>query len=209
LSVNQAPETIFSYRDGVVRPALSDPHIEGSVAGLNQTDTIVCLGTMPRDVQIFTIRDGQATPVVSNTKRLFSGFGLPAINDVGTVAFSAGLGPVIPTGNGLYTSTGGELTLVADSKGGVFGNLSNPAINSRGTVAFWGHLADGRQGIFTGPDPVTDTVIATGDPLLGATIRELWFLRGLNNAGQVAFYFELTDRRTGIARADPMLSLRT
>jgi hypothetical protein len=65
----------------------------------------------------------------------FSGFGFPALNDAGRVAFSAGIGPMIPIGVGVYTGDGGPLTLVASSEARAFGNLWNAAINDAGTVA--------------------------------------------------------------------------
>jgi len=59
------------------------------------------------------------------------------------------------------------------------------------------------MGIFTGPDPGGDRVIATGDPLFGSIVVGLDFTpTGLNDAGQIAFAATLADGRQVVARAD-------
>lgn len=65
-------------------------------------------------------------------------------------------------------------------------------------------LDAGGKGLFTGTDPVADRVILTGDELFGATLADLSFYRGFNNNGQVAFVYQLSDSRTGIAIATPV-----
>src|SRR5262249_6376099 len=59
------------------------------------------------------------------------------------------------------------------------------------------------EGIFTGPDPLADKVIATGDLLFGSALVEIVGLYGLNNNGQIAFYGTLADGRQVVVRADP------
>jgi hypothetical protein len=99
-------------------------------------------------------------------------------------------------------------TIIADNTGPfrTFGS-GLPAINDAGTVAFLASLDEGGSGIFTGPNPVTDKVIATGDSLFGSTVTSLGFNRfsskGLNNAGQLTFFAQLADGSSGIFRADP------
>jgi hypothetical protein len=70
-------------------------------------------------------------------------------------------------------------------------------------VAFLGYPDAGGQGIFTGPDPVADKVIRTGDPLFGSTVTAVNFEHGLNDAGQIVFLAELADGTRGVFRADP------
>jgi PEP-CTERM motif len=75
----------------------------------------------------------------------------------------------------------------------------------RGAVAFSAALDTGGFGIFTGPDALVDEVISVDDPLFGSTVAELLMGEGsLNDTGQIAFFYELADGRTGIARADPL-----
>lgn len=136
----------------------------------------------------------------------FRGFNVfPAINDAGTVAFEASVEGDGVTG--IFTGNGGPVTLVADSTGPL-GFLARAAINEAGAVAFLATLDGGGSGIFTGPDPVSDRVIGTGDTLFGATVTNLGFFRdGLNNAGQIAFFARLSDGTVGIYRADPFLAV--
>ena len=62
-------------------------------------------------------------------------------------------------------------------------------------------------GIFTGPDPLKDKVIVVGDTLFGSTFGGLSLsVESLNNTGQIAFWYFLVDGRTGIARADPLVT---
>ncbi|MBD1836832.1 PEP-CTERM sorting domain-containing protein [Coleofasciculus sp. FACHB-64] len=149
-----------------------------------------------------------------------SGFGSPALNNVGNVAFYAP--PAIDPSNDWYTPpepfVGGKnaalfasnsktTTLIADTSSSLNGFLGVPSINDVGTIAFFAELDVGGTGIFTGADPLKDKVISTGDTLFGSTVTSLSFSReGLNNAGQVAFLASLADGTTGIFRAEPGVS---
>ena len=83
--------------------------------------------------------------------------------------------------------------------------LRFPPLNDRGTVAFLAVLDTAEEGIFTGPDPLADEVIGTGDTLFGSTVTFLGIGSGwLNDNGQIAFVYALADGRFGIARADPL-----
>jgi hypothetical protein len=82
-------------------------------------------------------------------------------------------------------------------------------VNNHGTVAFQALLRAGGTGIYTGPDPDANRVIATGDPLFGSTVTDIRapFVfgsqgQGLNDAGQLVFDAELADGRIVVARAD-------
>ena len=88
---------------------------------------------------------------------------------------------------------------------GLYRTMGNTSFNKKGTVAFWALLDNGIRGIFTGPDPVADKVIATGDLLFGLPVTDVNFPQGigLNNRGQVAFIAELNDGTEGVYRADP------
>jgi len=154
---------------------------------------------------IFT-GSGGATTTIADLGGPFTSFGPPAINDSGTVAFQAGLKA---GGQGIFTGSGGATTTIADT-GGLLSGFSSVAINNGGTVAFQANLPSSgphqrNGGIFTGPDPIADRVIGTGDPLDGSRVGILNFDRfGLNNAGSIAFIATLADGRQGIYRADPV-----
>ena len=93
-----------------------------------------------------------------------NGFGVPHLidmNNAGTIAFRA----TIAGGNvGIFTSAnGGPPTTVVDTTG-PFRDVSFPSINISGTTAFLATFdVGGGKGIFRGPNPITDKVIAIGD----------------------------------------------
>jgi hypothetical protein len=179
--------------------------------GINDAGTVAFQATLDAGgVGIFTISDGATTTIANNTGPFSFLLGGSAINNAGTVAFGAfqdfqdfleGDG-----GGGIFTSSGGATTLIADNTG-PFRTFGPPAINDAGRVAFQATLDAGGVGIFTGADPVTDKVIATGDTLFDSTVTSLSFARfsnkGLNNSSQLAFFAELADGTSGIFRADP------
>jgi hypothetical protein len=155
---------------------------------------------------LLTFNDG-ATTTIANTSGSFdslSGDGSP-INNNGTVAFKAFLD--LDTGaEGIFTSSGGPLTTIADTSGPFSSFIGSPAINDQGTVAFFAGLDAGGAGIFTGPDPIADKVIATGDTFLGSTVTniESFNLERLNDLGQITFVASLADATTGIFVAQPV-----
>ena len=82
----------------------------------------------------------------------------------------------------------------------------SPSLNNSGTVAFRAFLDTGEDGIFTGPDPLADKVIGTGDPLFGSTVTSsLHRLRIAQRQRPNRLHYGLADGRLGIARADPLV----
>jgi hypothetical protein len=143
------------------------------------------------------VRDLSAFHVMFDRLRI--SFSEPSINSQGTVAFSGG--PDTFT-TGIFAGNGDALAVLIGA-GGPLGFFGQPSINDSGTVAFEA-FARGR-GVFTGPDPVADKVIAFGDTLLGSTVSDVRLSpRGLNNSGEIAFYAELADGTQGIFRATPV-----
>jgi hypothetical protein len=135
----------------------------------------------------------------------------PSTNNLGTTIFSA----LLTDGNyALYKSTGGQLTpyiLSSNTPYSVFATayfeLFSPSINDHGTVAFWASLDNaGGVGLFTGPDPVNDAIIRSGDSLFGSTVVNVKIAPdGFNNSGQAAFAYLLADGRLGYALATPAI----
>lgn len=134
-----------------------------------------------------------------------------AINDEGSVAFAIGVAfpsPVsatdtvlrcpsgqpsitfeIPTG--VYVGTGAphsvplpDLTPIAQI-GSDYGHFGEVDINDAGTVVFEATLANGSKGVFDGPDPVSNKIVAAGDTLDGEVITDV-VLGHLNDACQVS-----------------------
>jgi hypothetical protein len=123
----------------------------------------------------------------------------------GTVAFSA----LLDTGvSGIFTNSGGKITNLVDSTS-PFAQFGDVAIDNKGNLVFGASLDAGGIGIFNGPDPVVNKVIATGDMLFGSKVKYFsWGVNGFrregfNDAGQIAFFATLEDGTQGIYRANP------
>jgi hypothetical protein len=178
---------------------------------INEKGTIAFAGQLDSGPHgVFTSRDGTLTRI-ADTSDAFTALGAPVLNDRGTVAFWGCLDASGPTCRedpaslqGLFTGNGGPVTTVADSRG-PYRSFGSPALNNHGVVAFVAVLDSEGVGLFTGPDPASDKVIAVGDRLSESYVADLGFFHGLglNDAGQVAFYAQLMDGRQGIYLASP------
>jgi len=158
----------------------------------------VAFGGRDADGSGIFMGDGTTTTTVV-ASGTFTALSFPVTNNGGTVTF---LGFLNGGGSGIFSSNGGTLTSIADTSG-PFTFFGTPSINDAGVVAFQAFISTG-AGIFSGPDPIADRVIAVGDPLDGSTVAGLAFSReGLNGAGQVAFFASLADGRQGVFLADP------
>ncbi|MBD2776860.1 DUF7453 family protein [Iningainema tapete] len=155
-----------------------------------------------------------------NTKSIFISDGssrTTLLNSTDYVSFSTNdRGDVLLSSNNsidLLDSADGTVRTLTDTNSGLFKSFLSPAlssnvsaINNNRQVAFTATLNNGETGIFTGADPTTNKVIATGDSLLGSTVVSVGFAsQGLNNYGQIAFFARLADGTEGIYRADPAL----
>jgi hypothetical protein len=140
-------------------------------------------------------------------------FGQPVLNDKGTVGFQRSFfdsGNFVST---IVTSNGGPLTTLASTASGYGFFTAGPAINGKDEVAFSAITADfSLDGIFTGPDPVADHVVVSGDVIGAGTIApfSIQFCEGgLNDSGEVAFIATLNDPtaqfgfRFVVVRAEP------
>jgi hypothetical protein len=148
------------------------------------------------DSGIFAGREGAFTTIAGPDPDVF--VQKPVLNDSGTAAFYRSFSDQT-TGEfveEVVTGNGGPLTTVADTRGdfGSFG-FRPPSLNDDGDVAFHATLDDFvTSGIFVGPDPGADRVIATGDTLDGATVQGLTFCEeGLGDSGHLAFIAQLED----------------
>lgn len=126
----------------------------------------------------------------------------PDISDTNVVVFGANLKS---GGHGIFRClVGGIVSTVADTSSGAYTQINlNPATNASGQVAFTARRPDGRIGIYLGPDP-SDVVVETGKALFGSVVNSLATgPRTLSDDGKVAFFYQLTDGRRGVAIAIP------
>lgn len=126
------------------------------------------------------------------------GYGEPQLNNAGTAAFERSYFDVAADEfvSEIVTGAGGPITVVADTRGEFsFFGFRPPSLNDHGGIAFHATLDDFEtHGIFTGPDPVADRVIVTGDTLDGATVRNITFCEeGLSEFGELGFVAALDD----------------
>jgi hypothetical protein len=136
----------------------------------------------------------------------------PVLNDAGTVAFTTSFFKAGQFVTAIVTGSGRRPRTVVDTQGDFASFGFRPApLNNNGDVAFLATLDDFQTtGIFVGPDPVADRVIATGDTLDGAIVTGLGFAEeGLNDSGQLAFTASFQDpntfeTRVAVFRATPV-----
>jgi uncharacterized protein (TIGR03437 family) len=133
----------------------------------------------------------------------------PQINDTGAIAFAGTFQQV----KGVFVASGGQVATLVDLGAQVVSlDTKNVSINNKGEVVYYAKfgISPSVQGIFTGPDKVADKVIATGDPLFGSVVMEVTNPqipgRYLNDNGQVAFTYRLSNGLNGVAVATPVAS---
>jgi hypothetical protein len=151
------------------------------VPALNDRGTVVVRGLLSSQesaIVASTILLAKAGDKIGG--QTLTSFGLPAINNDGTVAFVGSSS----SGSGIFTQT----AVLAESGESIAGltltSFGPPAINDRGTVAFQSWLS-GKIGtaIFT----PTTVVVKVGDTIGGKTLTDLFFAPALNSSGTVAF----------------------
>jgi hypothetical protein len=122
-----------------------------------------------------------------------------AVNAAGLVAYHVLLSEWVA---GICTGDGGPPAVAVHNDQTGFDSFYALGLDAQGRLVFQASLTDWTMGIFDGPDPVADRVIARGDSLFGSTVSSLELGRhGVNAAGDVAFRYSLDDYRSGIAIA--------
>lgn len=150
---------------------------------------------------VYCDRDGSLQPV-AETGELFATLGLfPSVGADGAVAFAATL------------RDGGAGVFVVDAEGntetverdGAFDTYRGALVARAGTVIRIATARGGTLGLFCGPDPEHDRIVALGDPLLGSTVADFAANPvSVNNSGQLAVRVSLADDRQLVLRADPL-----
>jgi len=180
------------FSGGLTAPTLNDFGAVAFVAGLGNGQQGVFLG------------DGTSTTNIAETDGSFAGFGgtIPDVNNDGLVAFFA----FQSTGEqGVFTGDGNSTMTFVDSQG-PYQEFRFPNVNAAGAVLFEAIL-DGQssRGLYVGPDPSTDKVVAPGDQLFDSMVVNAFGAgdQALNDRGEVVFYAVLADGRGVIVKAKP------
>jgi hypothetical protein len=148
---------------------------------------------------IYAAAEGLVQTVVETGERFGSLGRFPAVDPRGAVVFAAteasGGDAVVVTADGQAVTVVGESGAFASIRGviplgaGGYVRIATP----RG-----GHL-----GLFSGPDPLHDRILAIGDPLLGSEVCDLAANPvSTSAAGHLAVRAVLTDGREVVLRAD-------
>lgn len=169
---------------------------------INRGGTVVFRADRKDGVEgIYAGRGGSIRTVVE-TGDIFETLALfPSVNDDGTVAFAATLRA---GGAGIFTVDEEQHTRIIDTDG-AFESYRGALITSAGAVVRIATPRGGSLGLFAGPDPGADRILALGDQLLGSKVAELASNPvSVNAAGQVAIRARLTDGRQLVLRADPV-----
>jgi hypothetical protein len=170
------------------------------------------------------VRRGQTVPGGTDT---FNMFGIESINNAGQVAVTAEInlndGGGLSDESGLIIGSGtpGSLIMVAREgqpvPGGTdtFLSFGHPALNNVGHLAFRAFVSKAGGGsnlglYFYDPTEGLIQICREDAPFLGSTLDSFIFFNtegyntdgrtGLNDAGEVAFHFQLTNGKHGIAR---------
>ncbi|HTR34431.1 MAG TPA: IPT/TIG domain-containing protein [Bryobacteraceae bacterium] len=131
------------------------------------------------------------------------------LNDSGAVAFMG----IYNGAKGVFVAQNGQVGAAVDLTSQLVSLATQyVSLNNKGEVAYFAKfdISPFTQGIFTGPDKVNDKVIANGDPLFGSVVSSIGTSefggRFLNDKGQIAFSYVLSNGLRGIAVATPVAS---
>jgi hypothetical protein len=149
---------------------------------------------------IYAHRGGGVETLVE-TGEAFLALGLfPSATSDGTVGFAATLRE---GGGGVFTlDRSGALGEVM--RDGVYESYRGALISRAGVAVAVATPYGGSLGLFAGPDPVRDRVVALGDPVLGSRVVDLAANPvSANASGQLALRLTLADGRQLVVRVDP------
>jgi hypothetical protein len=168
---------------------------------IDRSGTVVFRADREDGVQgIYAGREG-TLETIAETGDVFETLApFPSANETGTVAFAATLRT---GGEGIFTAHADRVVQVIDTER-MFEAFRGALITSAGHVVISGTLRGGSRGLFAGPDPETDRILALGDELLGSNVEDLAANPvSVNADGHVAVRATLADGRQLILRADP------
>jgi len=167
---------------------------------ITDDDTVVFRADRKDGFQgIYAGRDGSIRPIAETGER-FESLGLfPSANSRGTVAFAATLRSGVA---GIFTDDAGRITCVTETDR-AFEEYRGALITNAGALVIIGTPRSGRLGLFAGPDPEADQILALGDLLLDSTVEDFAANPvSVNASGQVGIRASLADGRDVILRAD-------
>lgn len=150
---------------------------------------------------VFTLKEGVVTTIADRASGFDGTFDEVDINDSGDVVFTAW---DLDKERVLGIGDGRSLRVLTDTSG-PYSAVMAPSVNNSRSVVFRASLDVGGSGIFTGNDPVHDTVVCVGGSFFGSTVTALSLNpgRAINDSGQIVFSAVLADGKRGIFIARP------
>jgi hypothetical protein len=150
---------------------------------------------------VYAARAGSVRTVVESGETFAEIGQFPTVNDHGTVAFVA----TRRSGEmGILVADGDDITEIDDTDS-AFESYRGALISGAGGVIRIATLRSGNLGLFSGPDPVADRILAIGDPLFGSTVIDFAANPvSVSAAGHLAIRVSLKNGRQLILRVDPI-----
>ena len=168
---------------------------------ISDDGTVLFRGDCKDGVQGIYASRGGSIRTVAETGERFESLGLfPSANARGTAAFAAMLRG---GGSGVFTDDDGRIAHITEADG-AFEAYRGALITNAGALVMIATPRGGSLGLFDGPDPDADRILALGDPLLDTAVEDFAANPvSVNACGQVAIRASLADGRHVILRADP------
>ena len=146
---------------------------------------------------IYLAAQGAIRPIVESGDAFSTIAPFPSRGLDGSTAFAA---TTAHGGHGIFTVRGGVVSRADDGEGFAshWGALLAGDVLVRIATPHGGGL-----GLFRGPDPARDRIVAVGDPCMGSTVENLAANPvSVNGGGQLVIRLGLADGRGAIVRAD-------
>lgn len=145
--------------------------------------------------------DGDRVGVVVDADARFSGLGLfPFANDAGTIVFC---GELRAGGAGVFLASAGTIATLVDTNAG-FESFRGALLSGTDALVFYATPTGGELGIYTGPDPERDCLLAIGAALFDSSVTDFALNPvSINGTGHLAIRVALENGRQLILRADP------
>lgn len=163
---------------------------------INSNGLVACWAYHSPDGAKIMTTSGSTTTTIADTSGSYTGFASDvSVNRHGQVAYVGYVTINETSYMGLYLSDGTNTQTIAETApAGAYTNIQFPCVSDSGLVSFFGRLPDNREGIFTGPNPATSTVVIEGGEINGRTIYNVMYsIHGMNNVGQIAFVAQFDD----------------
>ncbi|MEZ0373937.1 MAG: choice-of-anchor tandem repeat NxxGxxAF-containing protein [Candidatus Sericytochromatia bacterium] len=211
----QGTNGIYSAVEGrQITIAETGPRFRGfqGLPVINASGTVVFRADLCDGGQGIYIGSSAGLTPIAETGVHFCELGLfPSMDDAGAVVFKAGL---TAGGEGIFAVSGGQLRSMigtndtdcgfAGFRGALIGPAGNSVCFATPMVGQHGGQHGGQLGVFSGPDPMHDRVLALGDELCESRVTDFALNHvSLNALGQMAIRVALANGRQLILRSDP------